>query len=146
MKVRPITCYFSQFNFLLLSISVGRKTIADVFMSSVKSKANLKFRRRCGVRSYSAMFLVPDVQCCSPRALSVCNASLQFNNKRLKNLIAIACSFFCPKFTRHTLTFDRLCGLVVRVPGYRSRGPGSIPDATRFSEKYWVWNGVHSAS
>jgi hypothetical protein len=24
--------------------------------------------------------------------------------------------------------------------------PGSIPDATRFSEKYWVWNGVHSAS
>jgi hypothetical protein len=28
-----------------------------------------------------------------------------------------------------------LCGLVVRVPGYRSRGPGSIPGATRFSEK-----------
>jgi hypothetical protein len=26
-------------------------------------------------------------------------------------------------------------GLVVRVPGYRSRGPGSIPDAIRFSEK-----------
>jgi hypothetical protein len=24
---------------------------------------------------------------------------------------------------------------VVRVPGYRSRGPGSIPHATRFSEK-----------
>jgi hypothetical protein len=30
---------------------------------------------------------------------------------------------------------DRLCGLAVRVPGYRSRDPGSIPDATRFSEK-----------
>jgi hypothetical protein len=30
---------------------------------------------------------------------------------------------------------DGLCGLVVRVPGYRSRGPGSIPGATRFSEK-----------
>jgi hypothetical protein len=26
---------------------------------------------------------------------------------------------------------DRLCGLVVRVPGYRSRGSGSIPGATR---------------
>jgi hypothetical protein len=39
---------------------------------------------------------------------------------------------------------DRLCGLLVRVPGYRSRGPGSIPRATRFSEKQWVWNGVHS--
>jgi hypothetical protein len=30
----------------------------------------------------------------------------------------------------------RLCGLVVRVTGYRSRGPGSIPGATSFSEKY----------
>jgi hypothetical protein len=40
---------------------------------------------------------------------------------------------------------DRLC-LVVRVVGYRSRGPGSITDTSRFSEKYWVWNGVHSAS
>jgi hypothetical protein len=30
---------------------------------------------------------------------------------------------------------DRLCGLVVRVTGYRSRGPGSILGATRFSEK-----------
>jgi hypothetical protein len=31
--------------------------------------------------------------------------------------------------------WDRLCGLVVRGPGYRSRGPGSIPGAIRFSEK-----------
>jgi hypothetical protein len=30
---------------------------------------------------------------------------------------------------------DHLCGLVVRVPGCRSRGPGSIPCATRFFEK-----------
>jgi hypothetical protein len=29
----------------------------------------------------------------------------------------------------------RLCGLVGRVPGYRPRGPDSIPGATRFSEK-----------
>jgi hypothetical protein len=28
-----------------------------------------------------------------------------------------------------------LCGLVVRVPGYRSSGPDSIPGATSFSEK-----------
>jgi hypothetical protein len=25
---------------------------------------------------------------------------------------------------------DRLCGLVVRVPGYRSGGPGSVPGTT----------------
>jgi hypothetical protein len=30
---------------------------------------------------------------------------------------------------------DRLCGLVVRIPGHRSRGSGLIPGATRFSEK-----------
>jgi hypothetical protein len=38
-----------------------------------------------------------------------------------------------------------LCDLAVRVPGYRSRGPDSIPCATTFSE-YRVWNGAHSAS
>jgi hypothetical protein len=27
---------------------------------------------------------------------------------------------------------DRLCGLVVRVPGYRTRGPGLIPGAPDF--------------
>jgi hypothetical protein len=27
------------------------------------------------------------------------------------------------------------CGLVIRVPGYRSRGPGSIPGASRFSDE-----------
>jgi hypothetical protein len=30
---------------------------------------------------------------------------------------------------------DRLCGLVVRVSGYRSKGPGSIPGSTSLSEK-----------
>jgi hypothetical protein len=32
-------------------------------------------------------------------------------------------------------TFYVLCGLVVGVPGYGSRGPVSIPGATWFSEK-----------
>jgi hypothetical protein len=43
-----------------------------------------------------------------------------------------------------TLFIDCPYGLVFRVPDYRSRGPGSIPGATRFSAKLWVWNGVHS--
>jgi hypothetical protein len=47
---------------------------------------------------------------------------------------------------RNQTVYTELCGLVDRVPGYRSRCPGSIPGATRLSEKYWVWNGVHSAS
>jgi hypothetical protein len=28
------------------------------------------------------------------------------------------------QFRREQILYDRLCGLVVRVPGYRSRGPG----------------------
>jgi hypothetical protein len=31
--------------------------------------------------------------------------------------------------------FDRLWGLVVRVPGYKSKGSGSIRGATTFSKK-----------
>jgi hypothetical protein len=33
------------------------------------------------------------------------------------------------------IIIDSLYSLVVRVPGYRYRVPGSIPGATRFSEK-----------
>jgi hypothetical protein len=35
------------------------------------------------------------------------------------------------------------CGLVVRVPGYGSRGPGSIPGATRF---FWQVVGLERGS
>jgi hypothetical protein len=46
---------------------------------------------------------------------------------------------------RHFISSSgHFCGLVIRVPGYRSRGLSSIPGATRFSEKWWVWNGVVS--
>jgi hypothetical protein len=38
-------------------------------------------------------------------------------------------------FIFNTLYPDHLCGQVVRVPGYRPRGPGLISGATRFSEK-----------
>jgi hypothetical protein len=34
-------------------------------------------------------------------------------------------------FTLFIANFDRLCGLVVRVFGCRSGGPGSIPGTTR---------------
>jgi hypothetical protein len=38
---------------------------------------------------------------------------------------------------------DRLCGIAVRVPGYRYRGLGF--DSRRY-QIFWVWNGVNSAS
>jgi hypothetical protein len=37
--------------------------------------------------------------------------------------------------TWNVLISDRLCGLVARVLGYRSGGPGSFPGTTRFSKK-----------
>jgi hypothetical protein len=38
---------------------------------------------------------------------------------------------------RHQLVYiyDRLCGLVVRVLGYRSGGPGSIPGTNKKKKK-----------
>jgi hypothetical protein len=47
-------------------------------------------------------------------------------------LVFVLSSFFS-FFHSFFLQNDRLCGLV--VPGYRSRGPGSIPGATKFFEK-----------
>jgi hypothetical protein len=38
-------------------------------------------------------------------------------------------------YLQETVESDHLCGLVVRIPAYRSTGPGSIQDATRFCEK-----------
>jgi hypothetical protein len=39
------------------------------------------------------------------------------------------------KYHLLSVDYDRLCGLVVRVLGYRFGGPGSIPGTTRFSGK-----------
>jgi hypothetical protein len=39
---------------------------------------------------------------------------------------------------------DRLCGLVVRVLGYRSGGPGSIPGTTRKKKVVGLERGVLS--
>jgi hypothetical protein len=36
-----------------------------------------------------------------------------------------------PKIKINNIHMDRLCGLVVRVLGYRSGGPGAIPGTTR---------------
>jgi hypothetical protein len=41
--------------------------------------------------------------------------------------------FLLPKLSQ--LKQDRFCGLAVRVPSYRSRGPGSSSGAKTFSEK-----------
>jgi hypothetical protein len=85
------------------------------------------------------------VQAQSLRCGSAWSSSLTV--KIQQELEILSCPLlFLEEFSTTILICDRLCGLVVRVPGYRSRGPGSIPGANRFSEKWWVWNGVHPVS
>jgi hypothetical protein len=52
-----------------------------------------------------------------------------------RGLVCICCAADNAQGVVHNGFIPGLCGLVVRVPGCRSRGPGSIPGATRFSEK-----------
>jgi hypothetical protein len=49
--------------------------------------------------------------------------------------ISARCGAYLIKHKENFTFISYLCGLVVRVPGYRSRGPGSIPGSTGFSEK-----------
>jgi hypothetical protein len=44
-------------------------------------------------------------------------------------------NLFLHIYISYVALYGGFCGLVVRVPGYRSRGPGSFPGATTFSEK-----------
>jgi hypothetical protein len=52
------------------------------------------------------------------------------------NLCVCVCVRACARArSRVCVCVDRLCFLVVRVPGCRSKGPGFFPGATRYSEK-----------
>jgi hypothetical protein len=44
----------------------------------------------------------------------------------------VTTDFVCMFYICNIFFHDRLCGVVVRVPGRRYRGPGSIPGVTRF--------------
>jgi hypothetical protein len=61
------------------------------------------------------------------------NRKTTFYTAVSKNFSSSSAYFlFAVYFTTLSVSQDRLCGLVVSVPGYKSRGPGSIPGATRF--------------
>jgi hypothetical protein len=47
---------------------------------------------------------------------------------------------------RSTFFIIDLCAPVVRVLATDPEVSGFIPGTIRFSEKQWVWTGVHSAS
>jgi hypothetical protein len=91
---------------------------------------------------------VPDPQFCADENIAVKEVRIKpslyiseelchFNSTRKRNK--------SKKKVKYKGRKDRLCGLVVRVLGYRSGGLGSIPGTNR-KKKQWVWNGVRSAS
>jgi hypothetical protein len=62
---------------------------------------------------------------------SACQSRIRPRSIPVHSSTSAVLNLFCSPTPR----CDRLCGLVVKVPSYRSTGPGSIPGATRFSEK-----------
>jgi hypothetical protein len=57
----------------------------------------------------------------------------------MKNQIVIRKIFLlclCMYITQFYVLSDRLCGLVVRILGYRSGGSGSIPGTNRKKKKF----------
>jgi hypothetical protein len=83
------------------------------------------------------------------RRLCVCrchsSAASAYSNRACENVPVCSVTDPLTFCLFHGTVGDRLCGLVVRVIGYRSGGLGSIPGTTR-EKKSWVWNGVHSTS
>jgi hypothetical protein len=63
--------------------------------------------------------------------LAVCQHILSHMEKYL----SVASKLLINYYNSLLFVRNRLCSLVVRVPGYISRDPGSIPSRTRFSEK-----------
>jgi hypothetical protein len=61
--------------------------------------------------------------------------SSTYENPRLNRLIKISATGLISDAVKYneylSMLKDRLCGLVVRVLGYRSGGPDSIPGTTR---------------
>jgi hypothetical protein len=76
----------------------------------------------------SGLYALTKVLSCYPCHILPGNAKINDTEftKNMDNIIFGSCLF---------PYLDCLCGLLIRVPGYRSRGPGLIPGATRFSEK-----------
>jgi hypothetical protein len=77
--------------------------------------------------------------CADVTVTESCRGGTQMSNASLQlNIFLFCCNSACLPvpiiiiiIIIIIMAFYRICGLVVRVLGYRSGGPGSIPDTTR---------------
>jgi hypothetical protein len=86
-------------------------------------------------RSFNISSLFPNYRIIRSYIVKAIDRIIQNLQKNVQPQLGIKKCSTSQLYTYRNTIYDRLCGLVVRVPGYRSRGPGSIPSATRFSEK-----------
>jgi hypothetical protein len=86
------------------------------------------------VESCSEIIPCQDTQSTTPKKIifSQVWSQYSFSKYNVKFIGATFCIVIINKqFIHLNLSIDRLCGLVVRVLGYRSGGPDSIPGTTR---------------
>jgi hypothetical protein len=114
------------------STDVSEECVASIF----------RFKGETSVNKAASRALLAACCCTSPRKTfaTKANASFFFHHQEFQHVWAIFSSCIWRRHSRETdfsriLKCIRLCGLVVRVPGYRSTCPSSIAGATRFSEK-----------
>jgi hypothetical protein len=119
-RVAPGTCHYQQ------QIPAVRRSAIDLF----QTKASTSFSH-----SPSEMWLdfmpgamIPAPTQFLPRRTICCVETESWGRE---NVLYLGLEVFTPLVMKS----DRLCTLVVRGPGYRSRGPGSILGDTTFCEK-----------
>jgi hypothetical protein len=111
---------------------------ANFVTALVECKSHEKFKAILTVSSASALLFEPILKLSkiTKRSLWASSSCLQLLAAYEINFVFLnVLNFKKERFPYVLLNKDHLCGLVVRVPGYRSRGPGSILGATRISEK-----------
>jgi hypothetical protein len=105
----PMYC-FSCYRFLLVDFGLAQCVTTDFPLTHTLSEPTLRVQKR-------------------KREEVNINIGVQFNTfppvSEIDHLLGL-----CPDYHTQSRSDNRLCGLVVRVLGYRSGGPGSIPGTT----------------
>jgi hypothetical protein len=131
MQLQPETFFF----FWKAADGASRNKIGD---SCIKIRVYTFAVRRIYLRSFQLPF---NMMCCNLCPVNIVTSQFSlvilFQNKHISKYWVYIYIYIYIKLSQQLdkklvwAGTDRLCGLVVRVLGYRSGGPGSIPGTTR---------------